>query len=191
MMTAAKFGTLETLLTDDHEWKDNISCSYTFMITKTQITDFFGRTKIIFATLAAVITFSITLYNQFKGNKSTVISGVVSSYKNAGSPIDAVVKISSPIQASTETDSRGRFRFKLDNLQTDTFLLIVQNKRTNTVMKQNEYVNASSGRTDISVIFDSSMKDGQTYTSTDSSHQRRRQGPNLKKVLQGVSGLFH
>ena len=161
------------------------------MITKTQITDFFGRTKIIFATLAAVITFSITLYNQFKGNKSTVISGVVSSYKNAGSPIDAVVKISSPIQASTETDSRGRFRFKLDNLQTDTFLLIVQNKRTNTVMKQNEYVNASSGRTDISVIFDSSMKDGQTYTSTDSSHQRRRQGPNLKKVLQGVSGLFH
>jgi hypothetical protein len=161
------------------------------MITKTKITDFFSKTKIIFATIAAVITFSITLFNQFKSNKSTVISGVVSSYTNAGGPVDAVVKISSPVQASTETDSRGRFRFKLDNLQTDTFLLIVQNKRTNTVMKQNEYVNASSGRTDISVIFDSSMKDGQTYTSTDTAHQRRRQGPNLRKVLQGVSGLFH
>ncbi len=157
------------------------------MITKTSIVDFFSKSKVIFATIAAIITFSITLFNQFKSSKSTEISGVVSSYKDAGSPVDAIVRISSPIQAQTETDSRGRFKFKISNLQTDTFLLIVQNKRTNTVTKQNEYVNASHGRTDIIVVFDSSMKDGQSYTSYDTLHQHRRP-PNIKKIFQG---LFH
>ena len=163
----------------------------TFMITKDQITAFFSKSKVIFATIAAVVTFSITLYNQFKSGKTTEISGVVSSIKTAGGPVDAVVQISSPISAQTETDNRGRFKFKIDNLQTDTFLLIVRNKRTNTVMKQNEYVSASRGRTDITVVFDSSMIDGQTYTSSDTSRLHRRQGPNIKKFVQGVTGLFH
>jgi hypothetical protein len=110
------------------------------MITRTSILDFFSRTKIIFATIAAVITFSITLYNQFKSNHATEISGIVTTNKGYISPVDAVVRISSPIQAQTETDAQGRFKFKLQNLQSDTFLLIVQNKRTNTVTKQNEYV---------------------------------------------------
>ena len=163
----------------------------TFMITKDQITAFFSKSKVIFATIAAVVTFSITLYNQFKSGKTTEISGVVSSIKTAGGPVDAVVQISSPISAQTETDNRGRFKFKIDNLQTDTFLLIVRNKRTNTVMKQNEYVSASRGRTDITVVFDSSMVDGQTYNSSDTSRLHRRQGPNPKKFVQGVTGLFH
>lgn len=161
------------------------------MITKTTIADFFSKSKIIFATCAAVITFSITMYNQFKSNKATEISGIVSSNKNAATlPVDAVVRISSPIQAQTETDSRGRFKFKLENCQTDTFLLIVQNKRTNTITKQNEFVNASRGRTDIIVVFDSGMKDGHIYTSydrSDTGHQRRKQ-PSLKKMFEG---LFH
>jgi hypothetical protein len=157
------------------------------MITKATLTDFFSKGKVIFATVAAVITFSITLYNQFKSNRATEISGVVSVDKDFDKPVDAVVRISSPIQAQTETDSRGRFKFKLENLQSDTFLLIVQNKRTNTIAKQNEFVNASHGRTDIVVLFDPSMKDGQTYTSYDTVHQHRRQ-PNLKKIFQG---LFH
>jgi hypothetical protein len=157
------------------------------MITKASVIDFFSKSKVIFATCAAVITFSITMYNQFKGSKATEISGMVSNNKDLTVPIDAVVRISSPIQAQTETDSRGRFKFKLENLQSDTFLLIVQNKRTNTVTKQNEYVNASHGRTDIVVLFDSNMKDGHVYTTYDTAHQRRRQ-PNLKKIFQG---LFH
>jgi hypothetical protein len=163
----------------------------TFMTTKDQITAFFSKSKVIFATIAAVVTFSITLFNQFKSSRSTVISGSVSSIKTSGGPVDAVVQISSPISAQTETDKNGRFKFKIDNLQTDTFLLIVRNKRTNTVMKQNEYVSASSGRTDITVVFDSSMIDGQTYNSSDTSRLHRRQGPNIKKFVQGVTGLFH
>jgi hypothetical protein len=156
------------------------------MITKTSIIDFFSKTKIIFATVAAVITFSITLYNQFKSNHATEISGIVTTNKGYVSPVDAVVRISSPIQAQTETDAQGRFKFKLQNLQSDTFLLIVQNKRTNTVTKQNEWVNASHGRTDIVVAFDSNMRNGGSYTTYDSTH--RRHGTSLKAALRQ---LFH
>jgi hypothetical protein len=158
------------------------------MVTKTTILDFFSRTKIIFATIAAIITFSITLYNQFKSNHATEISGIVTANSDYGAPIDAVVRISSPIQAQTETDARGRFKFKLQNLQSDTFLLIVQNKRTNTITKQNEYVNASHGRTDILVSFDSNMRSGGTYTTYDTTRQNRRRSPSLKSALRQ---LFH
>jgi hypothetical protein len=163
----------------------------TFMITKDQTIAFFSKSKVIFATIAAVVTFSITLFNQFKSSRSTEISGSVSSIRTAGGPVDATVQISSPTYAQTETDNRGRFKFKIENLQTDTFLLIVTNKRTHTVMKQNEYVSASHGRTDITVVFDSSMVDGQTYSASDTTRLRRRQGPNLKKVLHNVTSLFH
>jgi hypothetical protein len=161
------------------------------MINKDQIIAFFGKSKVIFATIAAVITFSITLYNQFKSSSSTEISGSVSTIRTAGGPVDAIVQIVSPTTAQTETDNRGRFKFRIDNLKTDTFLIVVTNKRTHTVMKQNEYVNASRGRTDITVVFDSSMIDGQTYNSSDSSRLHRRQGPNLKKFVNGVTSLFH
>lgn len=156
-------------------------------ITKTAVVTFFSKTKVIFATVAAIVTFSITMYNQFKSNKVTEISGMVASDRAKALPIDAVVQISSPIQAQTETDSKGHFRFKLENLQTDTFLLIVRNKRTNTVTKQNEYVNASRGRTDIVVLFDSNMRAGGMYTTYDTARRSRRP-PNLKKFVQG---LFH
>jgi hypothetical protein len=158
------------------------------MITKTTIVDFFSKGKIIFATVAAIITFSITMYNQFKTTKSTEISGRVSANKDFDVPVDAIVRISSPVQAQTETDSRGRFKFKLQNLQSDTFLLIVQNKKNNTVTKQNEYVNASSGRTDIEVFFDPDMRPGHIYTSYDKDdtlHQNKKQ-PNIKKILHGL-----
>ncbi len=155
-------------------------------ITKASIVDFFSKTKVIFATIAAIITFSITMYNQFKGSKTTEISGIV-ALDNVNNPVDALVRISSPIEKSTETDARGHFRFRLDNCQTDTFLLVVQNNRTKTVTKQNEYVNASQGRKDIVVLFDSNMRNGSTYTTYDTAHHYRR-APNLKKVLQG---LFH
>jgi hypothetical protein len=153
------------------------------MIAKASISDFFTKGKVIFATIAAVITFSITLYNQFKGNKTTEISGIVCTDKNGAAPVDATVSISSPVLSQTETDNRGHFRFMLPNLQTDTFLLIVTNKRTHTVTKQNEYVNASNGRKDILVVFDSSMRDGQTYTTHDTAHLHRRM-PNLGKIFQ-------
>lgn len=164
----------------------------TFMINKDQITGFFSKSKVIFATIAAVITFSITLFNQFKSSSSTEISGSVSSIKMAGGPVDATVQISSPMTASTVTDNHGRFRFKFENLKSDTFLLVVTNKRTGTVMKQNEYVNASRGRTDITVVFDSSMVDGQVYNASDTTRFRRRGGgPNINKFVQKVTGLFH
>jgi hypothetical protein len=119
------------------------------------------------------------LYNQFKSNKTTEISGIVSSNKDLASPVpvDAIVKISSPIQAQTETDSRGRFKFKIENIQSGTFLLIVQNKRTNTITKQNEYVSAGRGSTDIVVLFTSGMINGGVYHSydkNDTTHIGRR-----------------
>jgi len=155
------------------------------LLTKTAIINFFSKTKVIFATVAAIITFFITLFNQFKGSKTTEISGVVALSKAQVIPVDAVVQISSPIQMQTETDSRGRFRFKISNLQTDTFLLIVTNKRTRTVTKQNEYVSASQGRTDIIVLFDTTMRAGGMYTTVDSAHRGRRP-VNIKKFLQGL-----
>lgn len=157
----------------------------TFMtITKTSIIDFFSKTKVIFATIAAIITFSITMYNQFKGSKTTEISGIV-GLDNVNDPVDAVVRISSPISQATETDAKGHFKFKIDNCQTDTFLLVVQNNRTKTVTKQNEYVNASQGRKDIVVLFDSNMKNGGVYTTMDTSRHYRK-APNLKKLFQGL-----
>jgi hypothetical protein len=155
------------------------------LLTKTAVINFFSKTKIIFATVAAIVTFFITLFNQFKGSKTTEISGVVALNKAQATPVDAVVQIASPIQWQTETDSRGRFRFKINNLQTDTFLLIVTNKRTRTVTKQNEYVDASHGRTDIVVLFDTSMAAGGVYTTADSAHRVRRP-VNIKKFLQGL-----
>jgi hypothetical protein len=153
-------------------------------ITKTSIIDFFSKTKVIFATIAAIITFSITMYNQFKGSKTTEISGIV-GLDNVNDPVDAVVRISSPISQATETDAKGHFKFKIDNCQTDTFLLVVQNNRTKTVTKQNEYVNASQGRKDIVVLFDSNMKNGGVYTTMDTSRHYRK-APNLKKLFQGL-----
>jgi hypothetical protein len=155
-------------------------------LSKTAIIEFFSRTKVIFATVAAIVTFFITIYNQFRGgSKSTEISGVVALNKAEVTPVDAVVQIASPIQEQTETDSRGRFRFKVPDLQTDTFLLIVRNKRTNTITKQNEYVSAAHGRTDILVLFDTSMRAGGVYTTADSAHRGRRP-VSIRKFLQGL-----
>ena len=155
------------------------------IITKAIIIDFFSKGKIMIATFITIITFFITLYNQFKTNKTTEISGLVAADKDTPTPVDAVVRISSPIQAQTETDSKGRFKFKIQNLQSDTFLLVVQNKRNNIITKQNEYVNASHGRTDIVVLFNS---DGGIYTAydkNDSTHLSRRRS-SFKKILRGL-----
>jgi len=66
------------------------------MITKAAIIGFFTKSKIIFASIVAVVTFSITLYNQFKSVPKTEISGFVSADRNSVVPVDAVVKIISP-----------------------------------------------------------------------------------------------
>ena len=149
------------------------------MITKTSIVVFFSKSKVIFATIAAVITFSITLYNQFKSANTTEISGFVSANKDMVVPVDAVVKIISPVQSQTETDAKGRFKFKLQNIQSDTFLLIVQNKKTNIETKQDEYVNASSGKKDIFVLFNSQTDTEKVYAplgkSTSPAYSKRPQ----------------
>jgi hypothetical protein len=157
------------------------------MISKAIVLQFFTKGKVIFASVAAVITFSITLYNQFKSGRTTEISGMVVLDRAQATPVDAVVSISSPIEAHTETDAHGRFKFKLNNLQTDTFLIIVQNKRTNVVAKQNEYVDAASGRKDILVLFDSSARSARIYGASDTLRQHRAQ-PNITKALRR---LFH
>jgi hypothetical protein len=173
------------LVTDGHLWLHPYNL---FMITRAVIIQFFTKGKVIFATVAAVITFCITLYNQFKSGRTTEISGLVAVDRSQATPVDAIVRISSPIQAQTETDAHGRFKFKLDNLQTDTFLIIVQNKRTNVAVKQNEYVNASSGRRDIIVLFDSTMRSARIYGASDTGRLHRAAPPNIKKVLRN---LFH
>jgi hypothetical protein len=157
------------------------------MITKTVVLQFFTQGKVIFASVAAVITFSITLYNEFRSARTTEISGMVVVDKTMTKPVDAIVRISSPIQFQTETDAHGRFKFKLENVPTDTFLIIVTNKRTNVVAKQNEYVNASSGRKDILVVFDSAAGGARIYSASDTLHRRRVQ-PNITKALRS---LFH
>ncbi|MEJ0101664.1 MAG: hypothetical protein WDO19_03485 [Bacteroidota bacterium] len=108
-------------------------------MTKTKILDWFKTGKGVFVTVAGVITFSITIYNQFKSDRTTEISGFVSSSTGPVTPVDATVKIISPIQGQTETDANGRFKFKFKNIQSDTFLLLIQNKKTNMETKQNEY----------------------------------------------------
>jgi hypothetical protein len=133
------------------------------MITKASIVGFFTSGKIIFASIAAVVTFAITLYNQFKSVPKTEISGFVSADRNSVVPVDAVVKIISPIQSQTETDSKGRFKFKLPNIQSDTFLLVIQNKKTNIETKQNEWVDANDGRKDIYIFFNSNQDQEKVY----------------------------
>jgi hypothetical protein len=133
------------------------------MITKASIVGFFSKGKIVFATVAAMITFSITLYNQFKSVPTTEISGFVSADKNSIVPVDAIVKIISPIQSQTETDSKGRFKFKLPNIQSDTFLLIVQNKKTSIETKQNEFVEVPGGKKDIYVLFNAKQDSEKVY----------------------------
>jgi hypothetical protein len=158
---------------------------YPVMITKTSIVGFFTKGKIIFATLAAMVTFSITLYNQFKSIPTTEISGFVSADKNSMVPVDAVVKIISPIQSQTETDSKGRFKFKLPNIQTDTFLLIVQNKKTNIETKQNEYVEVPGGKKDIYVLFNSAQDPDKVYApwGKSTSPEFARKSPNIMRVI--------
>jgi len=155
------------------------------MITKASIVGFFTKGKIIFATLAAMVTFSITLYNQFKSVPTTEISGFVSADKNSMVPVDAVVKIISPIQSQTETDSKGRFKFKLPNIQTDTFLLIVQNKKTNIETKQNEYVEVPGGKKDIYVLFNSAQDPDKVYApwGKSTSPEFARKSPNIMRVI--------
>ncbi len=148
-----------------------------------KITDWFTKGKIIFVTIAGVITFSITIYNQFKSNKTTEISGVVSASKDTIIPVDAIVKISSPLSGQTETDSKGRFKFKFSNLQSDTFLIIVQNKRTNFVAKQNEYVSAGDGRKDILVLLNSDYSNSRSIRDTVTNTSYRKK-PNIGNFLQ-------
>ena len=75
------------------------------MITKAAIIGFFTKSKIIFASIVAVVTFSITLYNQFKSVPKTEISGFVSADRNSVVPVDAVVKFISPSKVN-----RNRFQ---------------------------------------------------------------------------------
>ncbi|HVY75319.1 MAG TPA: hypothetical protein VG890_10840 [Puia sp.] len=158
------------------------------MPLKTSIVTFFTRGKVVFATIAAIITFSITLYNQFKSTPTTEISGFVSTEKESVVPVDAVVKIISPIQSQTETDSRGRFKFKLQNIQSDTFLLVVQNKKTNTETKQNEYINAVQGKKDIFVLFNANIDSEKVYapwgksTSPEYSHRK----PEMLRLFHDI-----
>lgn len=158
------------------------------MVTKTSIIDFFSKGKVVFATIAAVITFSITLYNQFKSTPTTEISGYVSADKNSIVPVDAVVKIISPVTQETQTDAKGRFKFKLQNIQSDTFLLVIQDKKTNIETKQDEYVNASEGRKDIFVLFNSSTDEEKVYAplgkSTSPAYSKRK--PEILKALQQI-----
>jgi len=158
------------------------------MITKSSIVGFFSRSKIIFASIAAVVTFSITVYNQFKSVPKTEISGFVSSDKNEVIPVDAVVKIISPIQSQTETDSKGRFKFKIPNIQSDTFLLVVQNKKTNIETKQNEYVDASNGKTDIFVLFNAEQDREKVYAPLGKSMnpEYAKRLPNVVRLIQGI-----
>jgi hypothetical protein len=155
------------------------------MITKASIVAFFSKGKVIFASIAAVITFTITLYNQFKSVPKTEISGFVSADRNSMVPVDAVVKIISPIQSETQTDSKGRFKFKLPNLQSDTFLLIIQNKKTNIETKQNEWVDASDGRKDIYVLFNSDQDLDKVYAPLGKSMSPAyaRRTPNVLRVF--------
>jgi hypothetical protein len=156
------------------------------MITKASIVGFFTKGKIIFASVAAVITFSITIYNQFKHVPTTEISGLVSSDPNTVVPVDAVVKIISPIQSQTETDSKGRFKFKLPNIQSDTFLLVIQNKKTSIETKQDEYVDASSGRKDIFVLFNANQDSEKVYAPLGKSMTAAyaKKTPNVMRVIQ-------
>ena len=158
------------------------------MITKAAIIGFFTKSKIIFASIAAVVTFSITLYNQFKSVPKTEISGFVSADRNSVVPVDAVVKIISPVQSQTETDSKGRFKFKLPNLQSDTFLLIIQNKKTNIETKQNEYVDASDGRKDIYVLFNSDQDLEKVYAPLGKSMSPAyaKRTPNVLRVINQI-----
>ncbi len=133
------------------------------MLSKEKIKKWSSSGKVALATAATVITLSITVYNQFKSKSVTEVSGFVSSAKETVIPVDAVVKIISPIQSQTETDSKGKFKFKLEDIRSDTFLLLIQNKKTNTEMKQNEYVSSGSGRKDIFVLFNSAIDDGTIY----------------------------
>jgi len=157
------------------------------MILKTTITGYVSKSKVMLATLATVITFSITLYNQFRPHKSTEISGTVFLNSDSTLPADAIVRISSPIQAQTETDPNGKFKFKFDNIQTDTFLLIVQNRKTNTITKQNEYVKRSGGRTGIVILFNADVKDARISTSNDAARKSPKR-PAIKKIFRGI---FH
>ena len=156
------------------------------MITKASIIGFFSKGKIIFASVAAVITFSITLYNQFKSVHTTEISGFVSADKSTMIPIDAVVKIISPVQSQTETDSKGRFKFKLPNIQSDTFLLVIQNKKTNIETKQDEYVDASTGKKDIFVLFNSAQDLEKVYAPLGKSNspEYARKTPAVMRAIQ-------
>jgi hypothetical protein len=158
------------------------------MITKASIIGFFSKGKIIFASVAAVITFSITLYNQFKSVPTTEISGFVSADKNTMVPVDAIVKIISPVQSQTETDAKGRFKFKLPNIQSDTFLLIIQNKKTNTETKQNEWVDASNGKKDIYVLFNSDRDLEKVYAPLGKSNSPEfaRKTPAVMHVIQQI-----
>ncbi len=160
------------------------------MVNKEKISKWFTKGKIIFATIAAIITFSITLYNQFKSTKKTEISGFVSSAKESVIPVDAVVKIISPVQSQTETDAQGKFRFKIENLQSDTFLLLVQNKKTNTEIKQNEWVDASNGRKDIMVLFNPSVNDGRIYYQLGKSNAN---SPAMRapEIINSFKKAFH
>lgn len=157
------------------------------MITKTIVIQFFTKGKVMFASVAAAVTFSITLYNEFRSAKTTEISGMVVTDKTTAKPVDATVRISSPIEKETETDAHGRFKFKLDNLKTDTFLIIVTNKQTHVVAKQDEYVDASSGRKDILVVFDSATRTARIYGASDTL-RRHRAPPNITKALRSI---FH
>ena len=158
------------------------------MVTKTKIVDFFSKGKVIFVTVAGVITFSITLYNQFKRSTTTEISGFVSASRDNIVPVDAIVKISSPIQGQTETDAQGRFKFKFDNIKSDTFLLIIQNKKTNTETKQNEYVEAGSGKKDIFVLFNASVKDGRVYSPLGKSTGSKKANNVLRTIKELIPG---
>jgi hypothetical protein len=65
---------------------------------------------------------------------------------------------------------------------------VIQNKKTNTETKQNEYVNASSGKKDIFVLFNSATDSEKVYApwGKSGSPAYSKKKPDLLRLMQDL-----
>lgn len=123
----------------------------------------------VVAGVAGFCATSIDLYKGWKGKQIIEISGYVSENRESLVPVDAIVKMSSPFVQETETDMAGKYVFKLQDVDSDTFLFVIQHKKNQLETKEKHFISTKNGKYTFNIVFNPDVKDGKEYSIVESS----------------------
>ncbi|MEO6316783.1 MAG: hypothetical protein ABIU63_15230 [Chitinophagaceae bacterium] len=117
--------------------------------------------SVVGGSVAFIVGTGYPIYKSMQGKIK--ISGQITASAISQVPVNAIVKISSPIHAETDTDKKGVYRFQLEELPTDSILIVVQDKKTNIETQEKFLVTEENEKNIFNVVFNPDEPDGKVY----------------------------